>query len=75
MLRQESVHSQKTITRKNLVNSLITGLFLGTLIGAPIGWFVHQFYYQQQLAKYLVCREQNLNQPTAVVESICGSRF
>lgn len=75
MLRQDAVTNQKTITRKNLINSLITGLFLGTLIGSPIGWFLHQFYYQQQLAKYLVCREQNLNQPTAVVESICGSRL
>lgn len=75
MLRQEPVRSEKTITRKNLVNSLITGLFIGALLGAPIGWFAHQFYYQQKLAKYLVCREQNINQPAAVVETVCGSRF
>ncbi len=75
MLRQEPVRSETTITRKNLINSLITGLFIGTLIGAPIGWFVHQFYYQQKLARYLVCQQQNANQPAAVVETVCGPRF
>lgn len=63
------------IKRKHLVQSLITGLIIGTVAGTPIGWFAHRLYYQQRLAQILVCREQNSNQPAAVVDSICGSRF
>jgi hypothetical protein len=36
------------ITRKNLINSLATGLALGIIAGAPIGWFAHRLYYQQR---------------------------
>lgn len=63
------------ITRKNLVYSLLTGLLVGLLIGTPLGWFVHQFYAERRLAEVLICREKNRNQPEAVLQSICGSRF
>lgn len=67
--------SQTTITRKNLVNSLITGLIIGLIAGLPIGWVANQYFVDQRLAENLICREKNRNQPEAVVQSICGSRF
>lgn len=75
MLRQDTIQRGNTIKRKHLVYSLITGLILGTILGMPIGWFIHRFYYQQNLARILLCREQNRNQPAAVVDSICGRAF
>lgn len=75
MLRQDTVERGNTIKRKHLVFSLITGLIIGTFLGTPIGWFAHRFYEQQRLAKVLLCREQNRNQPAVVVGSICGREF
>lgn len=66
---------QDAITRKNLIYSLITGLVIGTVAGAPIGWYVHQFYAEQRLADILICQEKNKNLPEAQVRAICGSRF
>ncbi|MGI8502763.1 MAG: hypothetical protein ACR2LR_16755 [Hassallia sp.] len=66
---------RENIKRKHLVSSLITGLVIGTILGTPIGWFAHQYYYQQTLARTLICREQNSNRPAGVVDQICGSRF
>ncbi len=75
MLNQTQIARDNNIKRKHLVSSLITGLIVGAIAGAPIGWFAHRFYSQQRLAQILVCRENNQNQPAAVVDSICGSRF
>jgi F0F1-type ATP synthase assembly protein I len=75
MLNQGQIARENTIKRKHLISSLITGLIVGAIAGTPIGWFAHRFYYQQRLAQILVCRENNQNQPAAVVDSICGSRF
>ncbi len=67
---------ENTITRNNLVQSLVTGLILGALIlGMPLGWFAHRFYAEQRLAKTLICRQQNRDKPAAVVDSICGTWF
>lgn len=66
---------QNAVSRKNLVYSLITGLVIGVLAGAPLGWLAHQFYAEQRLAQILICREKNRNQPEAIVQSMCGSRF
>ncbi|MBD2084913.1 hypothetical protein NDI49_00010 [Trichocoleus sp. ST-U3] len=66
---------ENRITRKHLVSSLLTGLLLGAIAGAPIGWFTHRAYAEQRLAQNLICREQHRNEPEAVVQSICGSRF
>ena len=63
------------ITRKNLVSSLLAGLAIGAVVGAPLGWFAHRFYADQRYAQTLICRERNRDKPLAVVESICGSRF
>lgn len=75
MVGQETVVRENTIKRKHLISSLITGLIIGTIAGTPIGWFAHQFYYQQSLARTLLCRDQNRSQPAAVVDSICGRTF
>lgn len=66
---------EKPISRKNLVSSLVIGLLLGAVAGMPVGWFAHRYYADQRFAQILICRERNRNQPIAVVESICGSRF
>lgn len=63
------------ISRKNLVNSLITGLVIGLIAGIPLGWIANQYFVEQRLAENLICREKNRNQPETVVQSICGSRF
>ena len=62
-------------SRKNLINSLLTGLVIGVIAGAPLGWFVHQYYAEQRLAQILICREKNRDQPEVRVQAICGSRF
>lgn len=67
--------SQTTITRKNLVNSLLTGLVIGIVAGLPLGWVANQYFVEQRLAENLICREKNRDQPEAVIQSICGSRF
>ncbi len=69
------VERQNTITRKNLVSSLIIGLIVGLLAGLPLGWLAHQFYAERRLADVLVCREKNRNLPEVQVQAICGSRF
>lgn len=66
---------QNAVSKKNLVYSLITGLVIGVIAGAPLGWLAHQFYAEQRLAQILICREKNRNQPEAIVQSMCGSRF
>ncbi|HEY9807832.1 MAG TPA: hypothetical protein V6D13_00700 [Halomicronema sp.] len=67
---------EKTITRNNLIQSLITGFILGTLVlGLPLGWFAHRFYSEQRLAKVLICREKNQDKPINVVDSLCGNWF
>lgn len=69
------VERHNTITRKNLVSSLMIGLIIGLLAGLPLGWIAHQLYAEQRLADVLVCREKNRNLPEVQVQSICGSRF
>jgi len=63
------------ITRKNLVYSLATGLILGTLAGAPLGWFAHKIYYQQRSGQVLLCRQKHIGQPEAELKALCGSVY
>ena len=69
------VEPQNTITRKNLVSSLIIGLIIGLLAGLPLGWIAHRFYAERQLADVLICREKNRDLPEVQLQSLCGSRF
>ncbi|MEG4022620.1 MULTISPECIES: hypothetical protein [unclassified Microcoleus] len=66
---------ENPIARKHLIWSLITGLAVGAIAGAPIGWMANGYYSEQRLAQILICREKNRDQPVAIVESRCGSRF
>ncbi|MBD2040213.1 hypothetical protein [Microcoleus sp. FACHB-672] len=76
MQKQLNENPSKTDgSRKNLINSLLTGLIVGIIAGAPLGWFVHQYYAEQRLAQILICREKHRNQPEERVLAICGSRF
>ena len=75
MVGHETIPRENTIKRKHLISSLITGIVIGAIAGAPLGWFAHQYYYQQHLAQTLLCRERNNNRSAAEVDAICGSRF
>ena len=66
---------QQPIARKHLVWSLITGLAVGAIAGAPLGWMANGKYSEQRLAETIICREKNRDKPVATVESICGPRF
>ena len=66
---------QNPIARKHLVWSLITGLAVGAIAGAPLGWMANVYYSDQRMAQSIVCREKNRDKPVAMVESICGPRF
>lgn len=66
---------ESRITRKNLINSLLIGVFLGILAGAPIGWFIHRFYAQQRTAQVLLCRQQNFGLSEADLQARCGQPF
>ncbi|MCU0549699.1 MAG: hypothetical protein MUC48_10160 [Leptolyngbya sp. Prado105] len=68
-------HPERRLTRKNLVNSLLIGMFLGVLFGAPIGWFVHQVYARQRAAQVLLCRQQNYGLAEADLQARCGSLY
>jgi F0F1-type ATP synthase assembly protein I len=61
------------ITRKNLIYSLATGLVIGIIAGAPLGWFAHRFYYQQRAGQVLLCRQKHIGQPEVELKALCGS--
>lgn len=67
--------NDNNISRKNLITSLLTGLIVGVIAGAPLGWFVHQYFAEQRLAQILICREKHRNLPELRVQELCGSRF
>lgn len=75
MLNEDTVATKNKVARKHLFSSLVTGLIIGIIAGAPLGWFTHRFYYQQRLAQILLCRENHRNQPAAVVDSECGTLY
>ncbi len=63
------------ITRRNLVSSLATGLVIGIVAGAPIGWFGHRIYYQQRAGQVLLCRQQHPGQLEPELKALCGSLY
>jgi hypothetical protein len=63
------------ITRQHLVYSLVTGLIIGSIAGAPLGWFAHQIYYQQRAGQVLLCRQKHIGQPEAELKALCGSAY
>ncbi|WP_445172448.1 hypothetical protein [Microcoleus sp.] len=66
---------QNPIARKHLVWSLITGLGVGAIAGAPLGWMANGYFSDQRMVQSMICRDKNRDKPVAMVESICGSRF
>jgi hypothetical protein len=72
---QISRAEHKRITRKNLVSSLATGLVIGLIAGAPLGWFAHRIYYQQRAGQILLCRQQHVGQPEAELKQLCGNAY
>lgn len=64
---------RERIRRRDLLNSLLIGIALGTiLIGAPLGWFAHRFYAQQRMAQVLLCRQQNFGLTETQLQARCG---
>lgn len=68
-------HHDSHITRKNLFNSMLIGIFLGVLGGIPIGWFIHQVYAKQHAAQVLLCRQQNFGLSEPELQSRCGAPY
>lgn len=66
-------HEREQIRRRDLLNSLLIGVVLGTLLlGAPLGWFAHRFYVQQRMAQVLLCRQQNFGLSENQLQARCG---
>lgn len=64
------------IHRRDLFNSLLIGVGLGTLLlGLPLGWFAHRFYAEQRTAQVLLCRQQNFGLQEADLEARCGQPY
>jgi hypothetical protein len=67
---------RERIHRRDLFNSLLIGIGLGTLLlGAPLGWFSHRFYAQQRAAQVLLCRQQNFGLREAELQARCGQPY
>lgn len=66
---------ENRIRRKDLFSSLTIGFALGIFAGAPIGWFVHQFYARQNAAQVLLCRQRNFGLTETELEARCGNLY
>lgn len=76
LVTPETYEERARIHRRDLFNSLLIGIALGTvLIGAPLGWFVHRFYAQQRTAQVLLCRQQNFGLQEADLQARCGQPY
>lgn len=65
---------RERIRRRDLLNSLLIGVALGTIIlGVPLGWFAHRLYAQQRMAQVLLCRQQNFGLPENQLQTRCGN--
>lgn len=76
-MTQETISkpANTTLTRKRLIYSLVTGLIIGGIAGAPLGWFAHSIYSQQRAAQVLLCRQKHFGQPEADLQALCGSVY
>ena len=70
-----SQYSERRITRRNLLSSLLIGLALGVVAGTPIGWFAHRIYAQQHTAQVLLCRQQSFGLAEADLQARCGTPY
>lgn len=72
----EHQRERERIRRRDLFNSLLIGIALGTvLLGAPLGWLAHRFYAQQRTAQVLLCRQQNFGLQEADLQARCGQPY
>jgi hypothetical protein len=75
-MRQDTVPRQDIPhKRRNPLPLLITGLLIGLIAGAPLGWFSHRIYYRYRSAQVLLCRQQHYGQPEAELQALCGSLY
>jgi len=66
---------RQRITWKNLLFSLTTGIVLGLIAGAPLGWFTHRMYSQQRAGQILLCRQKHIGQPEVELKALCGEPY
>lgn len=65
--------SPQRIRRRDLVRSLVIGVAIGMVAGAPIGWFTHQVVARQRTAQVLLCRQQNFGLTEIQLQARCGN--
>ncbi len=76
LVTPESRHERERIRRRDLLNSLLIGTAIGTLLlGLPLGWFAHRVYAQQRTAQILLCRQQNFGLQEADLQARCGQPY
>lgn len=59
--------------RSNWFPILVTGVIIGLVGGAPLGWFSHLVYYRYHAAQVLFCRQQHVGVTEAQLQATCGS--
>lgn len=76
LVSHDSQQERDRIHRRDLFNSLLIGVTLGTiLLGAPLGWFAHRIYAQQRTAQVLLCRQQNFGLQETDLQARCGQPY
>jgi hypothetical protein len=76
LITPKSQQERDRIHRRDLLNSLLIGVGLGTLLlGAPLGWFAHRVYAQQRTAQVLLCRQQNFGTSEVDLQARCGQPY
>lgn len=74
-MRLQSRERESSITRKDLFTSLVIGLIIGAIAGAPLGWFAHRLFFQQRAAQVLLCRQKHFGQTESQLQALCGSVY
>lgn len=71
----EHQEHREGIVFKRLLRSFATGLIVGIVAGAPLGWFAHRLYAQQRAAQVLLCRQQNFGLRETELQARCGNIY
>lgn len=76
LVTPDSHTERERIHRRDLFNSLLIGVAIGTIfLGAPLGWFAYRIYAQQRTAQVLLCRQQNFGLQESDLQARCGQPY